>query len=159
MNKTIYIRDEDTPIWDRAKELAGEKLAPVIVDGLRKFIADREAKDAEQKGYERIELEFADAEFGGLLRRKAFHGRWIFSPAAPDKIPDENILYFGAVAVTPKGSVVVYAWEEEEARSRRSYISFVVFTSFEEGASNEEYGWVVRSARAKDGAPLEELDI
>lgn len=38
MNKTLYIRDEDAEIWDRARKIApGGKLSPIIVEALRRY--------------------------------------------------------------------------------------------------------------------------
>ena len=106
VNKTIYIRDEDVAIWDKAKELAGDKLAPVIVDGLRKFIVAKEAEAMEAQGFQRIEVSFPDAEANGFLKRKAFVGKWIFTPDEPCRadgmgFPCEN----WALALTPRAGV------------------------------------------------------
>src|SRR5258708_1005394 len=87
MNKTIYVRDEDTAIWDRAKELAGDKLAPVIMEGLKKYVAEREAQ---AKGFERIQIRFHDQQSNGMPRAKAFYGRWIYSPEKPLEMHNEN---------------------------------------------------------------------
>ena len=83
MNKTIYIRDEDVQTWDRARELAGDKLAPVIVDGLKRFIKEKEAEAIVEKGFERIEVEFSDATAHHIPRKKAFYGRWVFPYSKP----------------------------------------------------------------------------
>ena len=162
MNKTIYIRDEDTAVWDRAKELAGEKLAPVIVEGLKRFIAESERKEAEQKGFERIEYEYPDADANGYPRRKAFVGKWIFPPdnvyvaSGPIEAP-EDLCWKAVVAVTAKGAVVVSSWTETyEGRSNKR---FRVYPSFEEGALDTTDDFAVIAARAKLGVPVEELDI
>ena len=87
MNKTLYIRDEDVPLWDRARELAGDKLSPVVVESLKRFVAEEEARP---KGFERIVLEFDDAKDNGKPKRKAFSGRWIYSETEPLEIDDEQ---------------------------------------------------------------------
>ena len=43
MNKTIYVRDEDVATWEKAKDLAGDKLSPIIAAALRRFVAQQEA--------------------------------------------------------------------------------------------------------------------
>jgi len=80
MNKTIYLRDEEGPVWERARELAGDKLSPVIVTALKHFVA---AKEAESKDFERIQLDFDDSDDHNLPKRKAFYGRWVFPPSKP----------------------------------------------------------------------------
>src|SRR5665213_110800 len=52
VNKTIYVRDEDVPTWEKAKGLAGDKLSPIIASALKRYVAEEEWK---QKGFERIE--------------------------------------------------------------------------------------------------------
>ena len=44
MRKNIYVRDEDTAIFDRAEQLGGESLSAVIADALRRYVAAEEAK-------------------------------------------------------------------------------------------------------------------
>jgi hypothetical protein len=156
VNKTIYVRDEDVPIWERAKELAGDKLSPIIANALKRYVTEREAR---QKGFERLEYEFSDADSNGLPRKKAFYGRWIFPPNEPEHAIDEDtdILYRGVVATTAKGAVVACTWTEQPGC--QSYKRFRVYPSFEEGAKDPESGWVVKSALQKVGVPVEELDI
>jgi EXLDI family protein len=43
-NKTIYVSDKDEPLFDRAKELAGEALSSVIARALREFVTRHEEK-------------------------------------------------------------------------------------------------------------------
>lgn len=48
MNKTIYLRDGEEVVWDRAKriaELMQSTISTVIVAGLRSYVAENE-KDA-----------------------------------------------------------------------------------------------------------------
>lgn len=42
-NKTIYVSDEDLPVFKKAQDLAGESLSAVIVNALKKYIIDTEA--------------------------------------------------------------------------------------------------------------------
>jgi EXLDI family protein len=43
-NKTIYVSDKDEPLFDRAKEIAGEALSSVIARALREYISRHEEK-------------------------------------------------------------------------------------------------------------------
>jgi hypothetical protein len=158
MNKTIYVRDEDVSTWDRAKELAGEKLSPIISSALRRFVAE---KEAEQKGFERIEYEYHDAETGGLPRRKAFYGRWVIPPDKAETVLSEfsGEVDRAVVAITAKGAVVACSWTEDKNTDSQSYKTFRTFSSFEAGAQDPHTGWAVISAFKKLGVPVEELDI
>lgn len=159
MNKTIYLRDEDGPIWDRARELAGEKLSPVIVEGLRRFIAGKEAEEAEKKGFYRIEIEFNDADHHEIPKRTAFFGKWIYHPQVPFTLRDmeDGTYEHFAVALTAKGNVAIYYWREDESDTWG--YRFRVFPSLEKAASYPEFNSVARKAIETRGVPVEELDI
>ena len=157
VNKTIYIRDEDEPIWDQAKELAGAKgLSSVIVASLKSYV---ERKEVETKGFERIEVAYPDADAGGLPRRKAFYGRWVFPFDKPltswDEGPQRE--YVCALAITAKGAVVTCSWSQDDEGI--SFKRFKVHASMEAAAQDHEENWAVRQAMEKVGVPVEELDI
>jgi hypothetical protein len=159
MNKTLYIRDEDAPIWDRARKLADEKkLSPVIVDALKRFIADREA---EETGFERIVLRYSDYSSNGLPKAKAFYGRWIYPIDQPLRLRNsEENGYEGrayAIAITSKNNVVFYGWDYDP-HSNWKY-TFDVFPSFEEASADPVVGLAANFAYGKLGVPVEELDI
>ena len=155
MNKTIYVRDEDVATWDKAKELAGDKLSPIIAAALRRFVAQQEAAS---QGFERLELQYADRDAGGLPRHKAFFGRWIFPPEKPNRSSDERDAYYYCIlAITAKGAVVTCSWSEDS--DGRTYQKFQVHPSFEAAALVREVASDVIDARRKIGVPIEELDI
>jgi EXLDI family protein len=74
-NKTIYVSDEDLPLFERAQELSGANLSSAIVRSLRRFI---ELEEAKQRGFEEITV---IVNTRGTHRRKRFVGqrlvRWI----------------------------------------------------------------------------------
>jgi hypothetical protein len=156
MNKTIYLKDDEGPIWERARELADDKLSPVIVEALKQFIAQ---KEAEANAYERIEVRFEDAEDGGIPKAKAFYGRWVFPPDSPFRDPNEPVSSrrWFAVAVTAKGAAVVYSWSD--SLGRRSAAWFRVYASLGDAAKGEGASSAARAAMQKIGVPIEELDI
>lgn len=79
-NKTIYVSDDDLPLFERAQELAGANLSSAIAQALRRFI---EIEEARQRGFEEI-IVIVGRE--GAHRRKRFLGqrlvRWL--QATPD---------------------------------------------------------------------------
>lgn len=156
MNKTVYVRDEEVPVWERAKELAGDKLSRIIASALKRFVAE---KEAQTMGFERIEYEFADADSNGRPRKVAFYGRWIFPPDKPAEEPSPNFdpSGCGVLATTAKGAVVACTWIP--SLDSESYQRFRVYPSFEAGAKDSESRWIVYSALQRIGAPVEELDI
>lgn len=156
MNKTIYLRDEEGPIWERARELAGDKLSPVIVAALKRFIVE---KEAEAKGFERIEVSYYDIDDFGIPKKKAFHGKWIFSPTKPvTTFDDERTEYHYAVAQTSKGAVVVYSWASD-AESSQYAERFRVYGSLGAAAADEDVNYAALRTIQEIGVPVEELDI
>jgi len=156
MNKTIYLRDEEGPVWERARELAGDKLSPVIVSALKQFIA---AKEAEPKGFKRIEVGFDDSDDHYLPKKKAFYGRWIFSPTAPCYSENDGPnTYNYAVATTARGNAAFFSWLEDQNGESWSF-KFVVYPSLERAAADERLNFAARKAIEKIGVPVEELDI
>src|SRR5258706_751345 len=148
MNKTVYLRDEEVSLWERARELSGDKLSPVIVAALKQFVAE---KEAESKGLERIVVEYNDSEASGLPKRKAFYGRWICSPEAPVEVSDDaGIAYRAAVAESAKGNIVIY--ERAEDNEGCSW-KFRIYPSFEMAAADREFRYAAIEALKKRGVP------
>jgi len=52
-NKTVYVSDDDLPLFQRAQELVGGNLSGAIVTALRRFI---ELEEGRQSGFEEIVL-------------------------------------------------------------------------------------------------------
>ena len=74
-NKTIYVSDDDLPLFERAQELSGANLSAAIVRALRRFI---ELEEAKQRGFDEITV-IVNTECAH--RRKRFLGqrlvRWL----------------------------------------------------------------------------------
>ena len=74
-NKTIYVSDDDLPLFERAQELSGSNLSSAIVRALRRYI---ELEEARQRGLDEITV-IVNSE--GAHRRKRFLGqrlvRWL----------------------------------------------------------------------------------
>jgi hypothetical protein len=163
MNKTVYLRDdEEVSVWERARELSGDKLSPVILAALKVFIT---AKEAENSGYKRILVEFNDARDHMLPKKNAFYGKWIISPNAPHyedyELEHRDQRDFYLVAETAKGSVVVIKHSEGDDEDGHwvSGKKFLVFASFHDAAANDEVNSAVLKAVELRGVPVQELDI
>jgi len=156
MNKTVYLRDEEVPTWEKARELAGDKLSPIIVTALKRFISEKEALG---KGFERIEVAFEDADDNDLPKIKAFYGRWIIDRGEPLLRKSRNRAQVDkfAVAETAKGNVVVYMHKEKDQRPWGHRLR--IYPGFEEAAKDEDVSYAIRKAMEKRGVPVEELDI
>jgi hypothetical protein len=104
-NKTLYIRDEDLPIWERAEEIArehGVSLSQHVTQALKRTappIIDEE------------DLEEIRVTIGEHNRAEAFAGRWLVEPDRDETRTGEEGYDAGAywgVALTKRGSIAVY---------------------------------------------------
>ncbi len=84
-NKTIYVSDDDLPLFERAQVLSGANLSSAIVQALRRFI---EIEEAKERGFDEITIMVNE---GGVPRQKRFLGyrlvRWL--QPTPDKTGTE----------------------------------------------------------------------
>jgi len=147
VNKTIYLPDDEAETWERARKLADDRLSPVVLAALKEFVARREAEKA---GFERIEVAFDDPDDNFRPKRKAFYGKWLFSPDEPIKAGGRS----HSVAVTAKGRVVFHT-----RNTLGRHQGFRIFTSFDEALGDKSLQSVAQEALRKWGVPVEELDI
>lgn len=66
-NKTIYVSDDDMPLYQRAQELAGGNLSSAISRALRRFI---EVEEGRQEGYDEVVVSVGP----GVGRKQRFSG-------------------------------------------------------------------------------------
>lgn len=68
-NKTIYVAEDDLPLFERAQTLAGGNLSAAIAQAVRRFV---EVESARQEGFEEITVSVRQA---GGRRLKRFLGQ------------------------------------------------------------------------------------
>ena len=115
MNKTLYVRDEDAPVWEKAQGLADGKLSSLVTNYLKRYVATQEAAT---KGYERIVLRLHENE---IPKAYAFQGRWIIPLNEPFVVPEYNgppNCY--AVAETPKKNFVFLTFMDDAEENSKS---------------------------------------
>ncbi len=66
-NKTIYVSDDDLPLYQRAQELVGGNLSAAIVSALRRYI---EVEEGRREGYDEITVKVGP----GVGRKQRFSG-------------------------------------------------------------------------------------
>src|SRR5579883_3099337 len=112
-NKTIYVADGDTPIYERAQELAGGNLAAAIAQALRQFVeeADRgdsfsiAEPDTEAAGKGEFEAILVRVGKGGAYVQQRFYGRLL----GKQRVVNSSTSY--RVYQTEKGRFAVYIRE------------------------------------------------
>ena len=74
--KTLYVPDQDAPMWKELEELSGENASALVArllnDELERL---REIKKAREGKFSKIVIEYKDND--GTTRKVAFTGRWI----------------------------------------------------------------------------------
>jgi hypothetical protein len=106
-NKTIYIREADAEVWQRAEKLAGDSISALITKALRRYVEQEEQK--ERAGMESIEVEKWGPE--DTPYRAAFVGRWLLWPDENETRTGEPGYDAGAyygVALTRREKIAVY---------------------------------------------------
>lgn len=153
MNKTLYVKDEDALIWDRARELTGDKISQFILEKLRAFVAEQEGK---RQGFERITLRYVER---GTPKATAFVGRWLISPDAPwvEEWESDDFPNY-AVAVTAKNNVVVFNFVAHLQDGEFGPSTFEVYNSFEHASGHDGEG-AIEAAMRRQGIEVQELDI
>jgi hypothetical protein len=165
VNKTLYVKDEDIQTWEKARQLAGEKLSVLITGYLKYFVA---LKEAEATGFERIVLKYREKE--GLPRSQGFHGKWLIDPEHPWHrltgtmvFPDIPCPDWYAVAMTSKRQVVIfnfYGRRVLEGEVKYDWGNLAVFPSFEEAILSKQYSpHLIAEGMERWGLEIEELDI
>jgi hypothetical protein len=106
-NKTIYIREADAEVWERAEKLAGGSVSALITEALRRYVEEQEQK--EKRGMETIEVEFWGP--GDVPYDASFVGRWLLWPDETETRtgePGYDLGAFYGVALTRRGNIAVY---------------------------------------------------
>lgn len=158
VNKTLYVRDEDAPVWDKARDLVGDKLSSFLTNHLKEFVASKEAVSA---GFHRITLKFR--EKGKLPRHIAFHGRWLVPPG--DQWDAEGGLQndYYALALTAKNNIAIFNFYGEDLPDENDVFPwgfFEVFSSFEEAAKQASIPpTLLALGMERKGIVIEEWDI
>jgi hypothetical protein len=162
MNKTVYLRDEEVPIWEKARELSGDKLSPIIVGALKRFVAEEEGRP---RNFERIQVHYNDVARHSVPTAKAFIGKWLIPPEERWEDPFEAISRSEndphtsyAVAITAKDNVVVCTYKSWGGTTLGGR-SLDAYSSFEDALARKVPYSLIADAMDRRGIPIEELDI
>ncbi|MBF6328945.1 EXLDI protein [Nocardia transvalensis] len=72
-NKTVYVSDDDLPLFQRAQELVGGNLSGAIVTALRRFI---ELEEGRQEGYDEVVVRVGSSGTRQVRFSGALLGEW-----------------------------------------------------------------------------------
>ena len=106
--KTIYVREADSEIWEKAENLAGGSVSALITTALRRYVEEEEQL-RDETGMDDIEVAlWTPAEEPYFAQ---FYGRWLLIPNETDTRTEEPGYDAGAfygVALTQRGNIAVY---------------------------------------------------
>lgn len=92
-NKTLYVKAEDLPVWEKAEELAGrQSMSALVTDLLRNWV--------EEQGRNRVVLEVDDDDGRGR-HKVAFYGRQLL--VFENAVGNQRLVY-----QTAKGRLAIY---------------------------------------------------
>jgi hypothetical protein len=138
---TLYVKDADLPLVEKAKEKLGDSLSATFIDCIRQRLQEQEQ---DLSSMDRITIE-TRSKNGAPTIRKSFEGRWLVCPesddltAEPDNSGvgwDYNIVY--GLARTRKGALVVY---EHDPRFVDGAATMEIYDSFDEIKNARDNGY------------------
>ena len=121
---TLYVREADEELWERAKALAGdaESLSAMVTEALREYVTRKEramaAREATTAAMQEIELE-VNVESGGMLTARTHKVRFTGALLAESGV-DYGGFDYHAIYVTRGGRFVLYT-RGEDGRLYRVY--------------------------------------
>lgn len=163
--KTIYVSDTELPVFERAQELAGTSLSGIIVQALRRFIANEEYQ---REGLRSITLRVGPP---GAWKEVRFYGRLL--ARWQERVLHQPMLHCLRVYKTAKGHFALYSknepnwtyWAEENSEYSQwlednTNRSLEVYDSLENLKNHipQELYMAVEWTLA-NGSGIEELDI
>lgn len=115
-NKTLYIKESDLPLWERAQKELGESISAVFIDCLKQRLAERASRGDNDK-MEKITLTFWNSNEEPAVK-KSFVGRWLVSGLNADDESGSPVQWDSqteySVAQTSKCKIVVYMSDPDD---------------------------------------------
>ena len=155
-NKTIYVREADAELWEKAEKLAGGSLSGLITEAVRRYTEEEDRK--EQMKMKTIQtIEPIEVDLGGSRAR--FVGEWLLDPD-PDETrtgePGHDAGAYYGVALTERGNIAVYTRHVNDGFAP----TIVAYDSFETAEENGVPSDILATAADAMGADyVRELDI
>jgi hypothetical protein len=126
-NKTLYIRGEDEPLWDRT-ELAAKQtrqsVSQLVTASLRSYLPTihtpgDQMEDIRVRVGDRVQpLHDVPSTWADYSTTEAFNGRWLIPPGdeAQSRYTLQTTQYCHAVALTRRGRIAVYRYHPKALR-------------------------------------------
>lgn len=160
----LYVSEENKPLFDKAADILGEdSLSSAIASALKKAI---EAKQAEQEGFEKVELEVGTTNNrmgeSDNLKTIRFIGKelaWIRNLHGQTGSGDDRGTTY-TLYLTQKGKFLLHIDEWSRWQGESSHSRYKVYESMREIEEKEGLDQLIREAKEALGEDLAiELDI
>jgi hypothetical protein len=132
-NKTIYVKEEDLPIYERAAKIAGDSLSGVVSDALKEYVLRKEIEGAEIKETI-IEVGTWGADEDKNTKKIIFEGEKLAELTEYDD-PSENDKTSGAdweIYKTKKGKYLVYRYKWSRGEKEINRAEYFIINSLPE---------------------------
>lgn len=119
-NKTLYIRDDDVPVWERAEEAATrsrQSVSQLVTAALRAYLPLMFTPEDQLEDI-RVRVgpgvRHFDASVADYAQLESFTGRWLVPPGeqACSSATRHTTQYCYAVALTRRGQIAVYRYHQ-----------------------------------------------
>src|SRR5215218_3028199 len=160
-NKTIYIREADRDVWEKAEKLAGGSVSALLTEALRRYIETKEPEEGVGMETIEVELAYSHERYGweeGAYPAQ-FVGRWLLYPD-PDETgtsePEYDAGAYYGVALTQRAQIAVYMRHVNDGFAP----TLRVYSSFDEAEQEGVPAEVLARAASAAGADyVQKLDI
>jgi hypothetical protein len=126
-NKTLYIRDEDMPVWERAEHAAErtrQSVSQLVTASLRHYLPTIYTPEDEMEDIRVMVGDRVPPQHGSPSSAKdythteAFTGRWLVPPGeeSRSRFTRETTGYCYAVAQTRRGQIAMYRYHPDALR-------------------------------------------
>ena len=165
-NKTIYVREADAELWEKAEKLAGGSLSGLITEAVRRYTEEEERKEQTKmetiETVEPIEVELAGRrgrDWEATAYKAQFVGEWLLDPD-PDGTrtgePGYDAGAYYGVALTERGNIAVYTRHVNDGFAP----TLNVYDTFETAEESGEPADILATAANAMGADyVRKLDI
>ena len=159
-NKTIYVKDTDLPLFEKAEALGGENLSATIATALRRFVEVEEAK-ADGMSEQEIEVGVFSDRSSNDTRKIRFIGKqiasaWVYSgqTSSGDDRGTDYTLY-----LTKKGKLLLHReywsrWQGEDGEA-----SYNIYDSLAELADSVPGSLIQQAGESLGQDTAEYLDV
>jgi len=127
-NKTIYVKEEDLPIYERAAKIAGDSLSGVIADALKEYVL---RKDIEGAGIKETIIEIGTwrSDEDKDTKKVIFEGEKLAELTEYDEPNDKTSGTDWELYKTKKGKYLVYRYKWSHGEKESNHAEYFIINT------------------------------